>query len=66
MIQLIAIAGAIGTGLFKAIRTVILRIGVFYAGSVLRLCLLLPYTSPTPPTRRASAALCHVLRVDRR
>ena len=32
MVQLIAIAGAIGTGLFKAIRTVILRIGVFYAG----------------------------------
>ena len=42
---MIAIAGAIGTGLFRAIRTVILRIGVFYAGSVLRLCLLLPYTA---------------------
>ena len=29
----------------KAIRTVILRIGVFYVGSVLLLCLLLPYTA---------------------
>jgi L-asparagine permease len=29
----------------KAIRTVIVRIGVFYVGSVLLLCLLLPYTA---------------------
>jgi L-asparagine permease len=49
-LQMIAIGGAIGTGLFlgaggRAINSVVARIAIFYVGSVVLLALLLPYTA---------------------